>query len=101
MNPPPPLPRLPYVLLLAMSLVSFGGPFLILGVVRGGESPRWPPDRPIEWAVIGVILVLLMSLFAACVTIRIWYRPVRLSNEGASPSEGEAASHQADLHSSS
>ncbi len=44
-----PLPRLPYVLLGAMTLVSFGGPFVILVVVRGGPSARWPPDRPVEW----------------------------------------------------
>ena len=37
-----PLPRLPYVLLGAMTVVSFGGPFLILFVVRGGNSARWP-----------------------------------------------------------
>ena len=72
-----PLPRLPYVLLLAMSIVSFGGPFLMVGVIWGGESSRWPPDRPIEWVVIGVVLTLLLSLFAACVGIRTWYRPDR------------------------
>src|SRR4051812_38241588 len=74
MKPARPLPRLPYVLLVAMSLVSFGGPFLMFAVLRGGESPRWPPDRFIEWAVIGVVLVLLLILFAACVSIRIWYQ---------------------------
>ncbi len=32
------LPRLPYVLLGAMTLVSFGGPFVILGALRGGAE---------------------------------------------------------------
>jgi len=32
-----PLPRLPYVLLAAMTVVSFGGPFVIVGVIWGGK----------------------------------------------------------------
>ena len=36
-----------------MTVVSFGGPFLILVVVRGGASADWPPDRAIEWITIG------------------------------------------------
>jgi hypothetical protein len=75
MKPAQPLPRLPYVLLAAMSLVSFGGPFVILGVIWGGESSRWPPDRPIEWIVLGIIFSLFLGLFIACVGIRAWYRP--------------------------
>ena len=74
-----PLPRLPYVLLLAMSVISFGGPFLIVGVLRGGESSRLPPDRPIEWFVIGLVFVLFLVLFVACVSIRSWSRPGRAS----------------------
>ena len=70
-----PLPRLPYVLLAAMTVVSFGGPFVIVAVIRGGESPRWPPDRPIEWLTIGAVMVLFLTLFVACVGIRAWYRP--------------------------
>jgi len=70
-----PLPRLPYVLLVAMTVVSFGGPFVIVGVVRGGDSARWPPDRPLEWVTIGVVLALFLILFVACVSIRLWFRP--------------------------
>jgi len=75
MKPAAPLPRLPYVLLAAMTVVSFGGPFVIVGVVRGGDSARWPPDRPIEWLTIGLVLALFLVLFVACVSIRAWYRP--------------------------
>jgi hypothetical protein len=75
MSPAPPVPRLPYVLLAALSLVAFGGPFVIFLVVRGGSSATWPPDRPIEWAVISAILALFLVLFAACVTIRLWFHP--------------------------
>jgi len=69
------LPRLPFVLLVAMTVVSFGGPFVIVGVVRGGDSARWPPDRPVEWLTIGLVLALFLTLFVACVSIRLWFRP--------------------------
>jgi hypothetical protein len=70
-----PLPRLPFVLLAAMTVVSFGGPLVIVAVVRGGDSARWPPDRPLEWWICGLVLALFLVLFVACVGIRIWYRP--------------------------
>jgi hypothetical protein len=70
-----PLPRLPYVLLAAMTVVSFGGPFVIVGVIWGGDSAAWPPDRPIEWVTIGMVLALFLVLFVACVSIRLWCRP--------------------------
>ena len=70
-----PLPRLPYVLLVALTVVCFGGPFLIFAIMRGGQSSRWPPDRPIEWVTIGAVMVLFLTLFVACVSIRAWYRP--------------------------
>jgi hypothetical protein len=73
----PPLPRLPYVLLGAMTFASFGGPFVILAVVRGGASETWPPDRPVEWITIGFVISLAIALFLACVTISWWYRPAR------------------------
>jgi hypothetical protein len=65
---------LAYVLLGLLTLATFGGYFLIGHVLRGGASPAWPPDRPVEWgtfagvtgAVIGLILGLaviwLMSM---------------------------------------
>jgi hypothetical protein len=68
---------LPYVLLGAMSLVSFGGPFVVLAAVRGGPSSDWPPDRPLEWVTIGVVLSLEVLLFAACVSINWWQGKVR------------------------
>ena len=70
-----PLPRTPYVLLIALSVVSFGGPFAMVGVIRGGPSAGWPPDRPVEWVFMAVILVLFLALFVACVSLRAWYRP--------------------------
>ena len=58
--------RLAYALLTLMSVVSFGGPFLIGSVMRGGFSPKWPPDRPVEWiavvGVTGVVVVIMIGL---------------------------------------
>jgi hypothetical protein len=79
----PRLSNWPFALLGAMTLVSFGGPFLILVVVRGGASPYWPPDRALEWIMIALVLVLFAVLFVACVTIGWWYPPP--SHQGKSP----------------
>ena len=63
------LPRYPFVLLGAMTLFTFGGPFLIGYFLGGGASPKWPPDRPIEWAVLlgvsGMVAVLMMACLSA------------------------------------
>jgi len=83
------LPALPYVLLGAMTLISFGGPFVILIIVRGGASANWPPDRPVEWITIGIVLWLAVALFLACVSIGWWYPPARhvgRTQNGATPS---------------
>lgn len=62
----------PWILLAALSLNSFAGPFLILVVVMGGESNRWPPDRPVEWIVGGTVIVFEIVLLAACLTAGGW-----------------------------
>jgi hypothetical protein len=66
-------PALPFVLLGAMTLVSFGGPIAILVVIQGGPSENWPPDRAIEWITTGVIFGLMIALFIACVSTSAWY----------------------------
>src|SRR5262249_42826943 len=70
----PSVPKLPYVLLGALTLVTFGGPLAMLVVVRGGPSARGPPDRAVEWIVIGLVFTLAIGLFSACVSIGWWYR---------------------------
>jgi hypothetical protein len=70
------LPRLPYVLLGAMTLVSFVGPFVVLGAIWGGRSAKWPPDRPVEWLAIALVFGLVIALFVACLSIGWWYRRV-------------------------
>jgi hypothetical protein len=61
------LPRLPFVLLALMTVFSFGGPLAIGYVLQGGASPRWPPDRPIEWitfvGISGMVVVLMLACF--------------------------------------
>ena len=75
------LPRLPYVLLGAMTLVSFIGPFVILATIRGGRSSKWPPDRPVEWVAIAVVIGLVIALFLACLSIGWWHRQASPVNE--------------------
>lgn len=57
---------LAYVLFGLLTLATFGGYFLIGSVLRGGESPAWPPDRPVEWGVFagvtGSVVGLLLGL---------------------------------------
>jgi hypothetical protein len=73
MKPGATVSPLPYVLLGAMTLVSFAGPFIILLVVRGGASRTWPPENLFEWITTGLVLALAITLFLTCVSIRLWY----------------------------
>jgi hypothetical protein len=76
-----PLPRLPYVLLGAMTLVSFVGPFVILGTIWGGSSAKWPPDRPVEWVAIALVFGLVIALFLACLSVGWWHRRAAAGEE--------------------
>ncbi len=91
MNAAAPLPRLPYVLLLLMSAVSFGGPFAIFLALRGGDEKGWPPDRIWEWAIIALVMVLFVSLFVACVSIRLWFRAGASGAAGRDETNAEGA----------
>jgi hypothetical protein len=57
------------VLLGATTLFAVGGPFLIGFVLRGGASPAWPPDRPIEWAVLLGVSGLVLALMMTCLSM--------------------------------
>jgi hypothetical protein len=84
----PRLSRWPYALFAALSLVSFGGPFLVMVVVWGGASPYWPPDRPLEWLTIALVLGLFAVLFIACLTNGWWDPPPRF---GKAPPLGDTS----------
>ena len=71
---PPPLPKLPYVLLGLLSLLTFAGPFVIIVAVRGGKSPHWPPDRAVEWWTFILICLSVVVLMGCCVTVGLWSR---------------------------
>ena len=61
--------RLAYALLAAMTLLSFGGPFLIGAIMRGGDSPNWPPDRPVEWTAFGGVTALVVVVLVGIALI--------------------------------
>jgi hypothetical protein len=63
------VPRLPYVLLVLMTIATFGGPVGIAVVLRGGASPEWPPDRPVEWFAFGGVTGVVVILLVACLSI--------------------------------
>ncbi len=68
------LPRLPFVLLAAMTLWSFGGPIAIGFFLRGGARPDWPPDRPVEWAVLIGVSGTVVALMGACLSLSLLNR---------------------------
>ena len=70
----PPLPRLPNALLGMLTVVCFGGPLVLWLVVRGGSSGEWPPDRVVEWLVLGLVVIAGGGLYLACITVGWWYR---------------------------
>jgi len=68
----PRVSRAAYVVLGLMTLVSFGGPALIAVILWGGQRSGWPPDRPIEWIGVGLVLFLFLTCFIACLTVPLW-----------------------------
>lgn len=73
MNPTPPprarVPRLPYILLGLMTAATLVGPLVIGYVLRGGDSPDWPPDRPMEWLILVAVCVTVVTLMLACLSL--------------------------------
>jgi hypothetical protein len=80
-----PASRLAYGLLAVMTAVSFGGPLVIMIVLAGGESPKWPPDRPIEWTVFVGIVGLASLLLLLGLTIRLWLPRLESPDPAAGP----------------
>jgi uncharacterized membrane protein YedE/YeeE len=66
------VPRTPFVLFGLMTVATFVGPFVIFLTIQGGRSPNWPPDRPIEWLVFGLVTGSVVVLIFACLTIGFW-----------------------------
>ena len=78
--------RLPYILLIAMTVVSFGGPFAILAALHLGERTDWPPEGPLEWSVVLLVVGLVVMIFALCVSMRFWLPKLKLRLESTSRS---------------
>ena len=53
-------------LLVLMTLVTFVGPMAVWMVVQGGPRQDFPPDRPIEWIVLGGAAAAAAILMIAC-----------------------------------
>jgi hypothetical protein len=72
------LSRTPFVLLGLMTIFTVGGPLIIARTIQGGASPRWPPDRPVEWWVFLGVTGAVVILMAACLAIGLtnWRRLV-------------------------
>lgn len=67
----PRTPRLPWVLLGAMTTLTLGGPVAIGAVLRGGARPNWPPDRPVEWAALWGISGSVAAIMLACIVLAV------------------------------
>lgn len=90
--------RIAYILLGVMTVASFGGPLLIGGVLKGGKSPDWPPDRSVEWVAFAGTTGLVLAVMAGLTGI--WAANIkelnaakarlRAAREGRPPAEAEA-----------
>jgi hypothetical protein len=80
-------PRLPMVLLGLMTIFSFGGPLAFGYVLRGGRSPNWPPDRPVEWATLLGISGMVVALMTACLALGLVNRKAMTRSPAASGPE--------------
>jgi hypothetical protein len=67
MNPRP--ARTPLVLLGLLTVLTVAGPIAISRTIRGGRSPRWPPDRPVEWWTFGLLTGGFLVVMAACLAV--------------------------------
>jgi drug/metabolite transporter (DMT)-like permease len=80
-RPHPPSPTItvaPFVLLGLLTIATVGGPLLIYLMLKGGERPAWPPDRPLEWWTFGLSIAMYLVILAACLSTGIlrWRRTV-------------------------
>jgi hypothetical protein len=56
-------------LLALMTLAVAAGPVGIGAVLRGGQNPGWPPDRPVEWAIFFGVTAAVVALLILCVAL--------------------------------
>lgn len=68
-RPPLDSRRRAWILFGAMTLLAFGGPFLVAWVISGGQERQWPPDRLVEWIVLVGVTSCVVILMAACLSL--------------------------------
>ncbi len=71
MPPPAPKsapPRGPLVLLGLMTVATLLGPIVITLTIQGGARREWPPDRPVEWWTLGLVVGAVVVLMIGCLT---------------------------------
>ncbi|AGA25530.1 hypothetical protein [Singulisphaera acidiphila] len=66
---PVPISKTPFVLLGLLTVLTVGGPVVITQTIKGGASPGWPPDRPVEWWTFGLVTGAVLILMTACLAI--------------------------------
>jgi hypothetical protein len=78
MSRPPALSWTPFILLGLLTIATLGGPIAIHLTLRGGASPRWPPDRSVEWWTFGLSTGSMLLLLSACLLVGLvrWRRSV-------------------------
>jgi hypothetical protein len=78
MSRPTALSWTPFLLLGLLTIATMGGPIAIYLTLRGGASPRWPPDRDVEWWTFGLCTALVLVLLSACLLVGLvrWRRTV-------------------------
>jgi hypothetical protein len=70
-----------------MTVFTFGGPVLIGYVLGGGDSPRWPPDRPVEWATFLGVSAMVVILMMACLALSLINRRAMVRKSATSDPE--------------
>jgi hypothetical protein len=68
---PPLFPRWFLVMLSLMTLATLGGPLAFGLALRGGPSPVWPPDRPIEWVALLGSAAVVLGLMTATISLSV------------------------------
>jgi hypothetical protein len=90
---PPALSWTAFALLGFLTAATVGGPLAIFLTLRGGNRPEWPPDRAVEWWMLGGTIGGYLVLLAACLLVGLvrWRRTVGAQRASAPGGRSDAA----------